>query len=96
MQYHPDKGSGAEDKFKEIGAAYEVLSDAEKRSLYDRFGEEGLHGEFDAASGGSGVDAFDAFAEYFGGPSGFFGGSSNQGGFNFNFNGNSSQNLDIR
>ncbi|KAL9170039.1 hypothetical protein ABFS82_04G117900 [Erythranthe guttata] len=95
-KYHPDKGSGAEDKFKEIGAAYEVLSDAEKRSLYDRFGEEGLHGEFDAASGGSGVDAFDAFAEYFGGPSGFFGGSSNQGGFNFNFNGNSSQNLDIR
>ncbi|GFQ02261.1 chaperone protein dnaj [Phtheirospermum japonicum] len=54
-KYHPDmnKGPGAEEKFKEIAAAYEVLSDSEKKSLYDRFGEEGLRGEFDATSAGS-------------------------------------------
>ncbi|KAF2317446.1 hypothetical protein GH714_022369 [Hevea brasiliensis] len=44
--YHPDvnKESGAEQKFKEISNAYEVLSDDEKRSLYDRYGEAGLKG----------------------------------------------------
>ncbi|KAK7399567.1 hypothetical protein VNO78_10752 [Psophocarpus tetragonolobus] len=44
--YHPDvnKESGAEQKFKEISNAYEVLSDDEKRSIYDRFGEAGLKG----------------------------------------------------
>ncbi|XP_042003273.1 chaperone protein DnaJ-like isoform X1 [Salvia splendens] len=98
-KYHPDmnKGPGAEEKFKEIAAAYEVLSDTEKRSVYDRFGEEGLRGEFDATSSGpQGVDPFEVFAEYFGEPSNFFGGSGEQSGFNFNFRGNSRQNLDIR
>ncbi|XP_047942282.1 chaperone protein DnaJ-like isoform X2 [Salvia hispanica] len=98
-KYHPDmnKGPGAEEKFKEIAAAYEVLSDSEKRSVYDRFGEEGLRGEFDATSSGpQGVDPFEVFAEYFGEPSNFFGGSGEQSGFNFNFRGNSRQNLDIR
>ncbi|XP_027365584.1 chaperone protein dnaJ A6, chloroplastic-like isoform X2 [Abrus precatorius] len=44
--YHPDvnKEPGAEQKFKEISNAYEVLSDDEKRSIYDRFGEAGLKG----------------------------------------------------
>ncbi|GAA0151929.1 chaperone [Lithospermum erythrorhizon] len=44
--YHPDvnKESGAEQKFKEISNAYEVLSDDEKRSIYDRYGEAGLKG----------------------------------------------------
>ncbi|KAK7247406.1 hypothetical protein RIF29_42289 [Crotalaria pallida] len=44
--YHPDvnKEAGAEDKFKEISNAYEVLSDDEKRSIYDRYGEAGLKG----------------------------------------------------
>ncbi|KAK6153879.1 hypothetical protein DH2020_013518 [Rehmannia glutinosa] len=99
VPYHPDmnKGPGAEEKFKEIGAAYEVLSDTEKRSLYDRFGEEGLRGEFDATSAGSqGVDPFEVFAEYFGESNSFFGGSGEQRGFNFNFRENRSRNLDIR
>jgi len=44
MKYHPDKNKepGAEEKFKEISGAYNVLIDKEKRSLYDRFGDEGL------------------------------------------------------
>lgn len=44
LKYHPDKNSdaNAEEKFKEIGSAYEVLSDKKKRDIYDRYGEEGL------------------------------------------------------
>ena len=51
MKYHPDrnKDDGAEARFKEIGEAYEVLSDAEKRTAYDRFGHAGLQG-FDSAA----------------------------------------------
>lgn len=58
MQYHPDKG-GDEQKFKEINAAYQILSDPKKRSNYDQFGLEGVSDE----SGGSvGVpDIFDLF-----------------------------------
>ena len=43
LRYHPDKNKspGAEDKFKEIAEAYDVLSDAKKREIYDRYGEEG-------------------------------------------------------
>lgn len=43
LRHHPDKNKspGAEDKFKEIAEAYDVLSDAKKRDIYDRFGEEG-------------------------------------------------------
>lgn len=49
-KYHPDrnKASDAEDKFKEVGAAYEVLSDAQKRQMYDQYGEAGVQ------SGGGG------------------------------------------
>ncbi|OON21959.1 DnaJ domain protein, partial [Opisthorchis viverrini] len=48
LKWHPDKNLGdsgeAEKRFKEISAAYEVLSDAEKRAIYDRYGREGLKG----------------------------------------------------
>lgn len=46
LKYHPDKNKspGAEDKFKEIAEAYEVLSDKKKRDVYDRYGEDGLKG----------------------------------------------------
>jgi len=63
MKNHPDKG-GDPEVFKEITQAYEVLSDPEKRSRYDRFGEDGVDG------GGGGADANDVFAQFFGGGGG--------------------------
>jgi len=57
MKYHPDKNNGekaAEEKFKQITAAYEVLCDTEKRATYDRYGEAGLRG-----AGGQGFSPFD-------------------------------------
>jgi DnaJ family protein A protein 2 len=55
-KYHPDLNPDAsEEKFKEIGAAYEVLKDAEKREIYDKYGEEGLQG------GGMPSEGFDIF-----------------------------------
>src|SRR4051794_41935230 len=47
MTYHPDRNNGAkeaEEKFKEITEAYDVLRDADKRAMYDRYGEAGLPG----------------------------------------------------
>ncbi|HEU4759350.1 MAG TPA: DnaJ domain-containing protein, partial [Dehalococcoidia bacterium] len=68
MQFHPDrnKESGAEAKFKEIGEAYEVLADPDKRSAYDRFGHAGLQGmdfgrPFEGFDFGGFGDIFDAF-----------------------------------
>ncbi|XP_009767506.1 uncharacterized protein [Nicotiana sylvestris] len=98
-KYHPDvnRSPGAEEKFKEISAAYEVLSDDEKRSSYDRFGEAGLRGEYNVpGSGAQGVDPFEVFSEYFGESSGFFGGSGGSGGFSFDFRNMGRQDLDIR
>lgn len=61
VKHHPDKG-GDEQKFKEISAAYEVLSDKEKRAKYDKYGLEGLSEE-----GGGGGGAEDLFSMFFGG-----------------------------
>ncbi|MYC54622.1 MAG: molecular chaperone DnaJ [Chloroflexi bacterium] len=71
-QYHPDvsQEADAEDKFKEVSAAYEVLSDDEMRARYDRFGHEGLNGAsgFSQGMGGFGglEDIFDIFNSAFG------------------------------
>lgn len=68
MQYHPDRNPGdkeAEEKFKEAAEAYEVLKDREKRSIYDRYGFEGLKGTgFNGFSGGF-DDIFTSFSDIF-------------------------------
>ena len=83
LKYHPDKNKdpGAEEKFKEISEAYEVLSDTDKRAAFDRYGSDGLR----AGGGGTGgssnhnghshtftfghssTDPFDLFRNFFGG-----------------------------
>ncbi len=78
-KYHPDVSDApdAEEKFKEINEAYEVLSDEEKRATYDRFGHAGVSGN--AGFGGfstAGRDPFEIFEEVFGGFGFGFGGSS--------------------
>jgi len=96
LKYHPDKNKSpaAEEKFKEVAEAYEVLSDKKKRDIYDQFGEEGLKG---GAPGGGGAgpdgqgftyqfhgDPRATFAQFFGSSdpfAAFFGGGSGGGMF---------------
>ncbi|GLU07290.1 hypothetical protein SLE2022_242540 [Rubroshorea leprosula] len=72
LKYHPDKNQGNEEankKFAEINNAYEVLSDGEKRGIYDRYGEDGLkqHAASGGRGGGMGVNLQDIFSSFFGG-----------------------------
>jgi curved DNA-binding protein len=74
-KYHPDKPTGDEAKFKEISEAYETLSDAEKRQMYDQFGSDYQQaGGFGRGNGGfGGADFGDIFGDMFGGAGGFGG-----------------------
>jgi molecular chaperone DnaJ len=90
VKYHPDKNPGdhtAEEKFKELGEAYDVLSDEQKRAAYDRFGHSAFAQGGGARAGAQGFhDPFDLFREVFGASGGggifeqFFGGAAGGGG----------------
>lgn len=94
IKYHPDKNPGnkeAEEKFKEAAQAYDVLSNPEKRSRYDRFGPDGVNGN--SGFGGAGMsmdDIFSHFGDIFGGAfssfGGFGGGSSQRRKVNYGSN----------
>ncbi|KAK9792942.1 hypothetical protein WJX73_000736 [Symbiochloris irregularis] len=87
VKFHPDKVEGsaeekknAEIRFAEINAAYEALSDSEKRKIYDRHGEEGLKQHASGGGRGGGNPAGDIFSQFFGGAfgGGFFGGGGGE------------------
>ncbi|MEA3352607.1 MAG: molecular chaperone DnaJ [Campylobacterota bacterium] len=89
MKYHPDKNpddTQAEENFKAVNEAYQVLSDDEKRSIYDRYGKEGLegHGQGGGFSRGGFDDLSSIFEEMFGG--GFSGGRSQRRRKTYNYN----------
>jgi molecular chaperone DnaJ len=79
MKYHPDRNPNdaeAEEKFKECKEAYEVLTDAQKRAIYDQHGHDGLA----ARGGGGGYSASDAFSDIFGDVFGDIFGGGRRGG----------------
>ncbi len=91
LQYHPDRNPGdqeAEEKFKEAAEAYDVLSNADKRARYDRFGHAGTSGPAGGRGGMNMDDIFSNFGDIFGGGGGgaddifgsFFGGQRGGGG----------------
>ena len=81
LEYHPDRNKGskdAEERFKEVTQAYEVLGDSEKRVVYDRYGEQGLRGSRAGAPGFDFGDAIEVFMRDFGGLEDLFGMSGAQ------------------
>lgn len=88
MQYHPDRNPGdkaAEEKFKEAAEAYEVLSDADKKAQYDRYGHAGMSGNGRGGFSGGGMnmeDIFSQFGDVFGNDffGNMFGGGQQRGG----------------
>jgi len=90
IEFHPDKNPGdskAEEKFKQAAEAYEILSDADKKAKYDRFGHQAFEGAGGGGFGGGGFggggmnmdDIFSQFGDIFGGGGGGFSGFSGGG-----------------